>query len=52
MAFREVLKCETCGKEISWGDGAMEQAEAHERDATMIDPEFRVHWVQLTQIPE
>lgn len=42
-----VLRCLACGAEFPWGEGAMERADAHERDATQADPEFRDHWVQM-----
>lgn len=48
MTSTTVLRCLACGAEFPWGEGAMERADAHERDATQADPEFRDHWVQMT----
>lgn len=52
MQCRRVLKCETCGEEFPYGPGVMERADAHERNATQIDPEFRDHFVSEIQIEE
>lgn len=44
----EKLTCEACGETF----GTMGEADQHEYNATMIDPEERDHWVQFKKLEE
>lgn len=48
--FVTVFKCTTCGEMIPLGEGAMDRADTHEREATQIDPDFRDHFVEFVQV--